>query len=338
MKFLIVVLMLCICLASCEKTVEPPTDITSLQKFVVWNEAPTNAFTDLINYNGAYYCVFREASSHISYDGRLRVIKSANGINWNSFSLLSLPDKDLRDPHFFYDNNNSLSITANARNKKDQRETVIYKLQNSNFIQSKNINVDNDYWLWSFSRFKDSLYTIGYNTFQPCFNSIESQKPKIALFKNVDPACTSFSNVTVENLINNNFHCPNEASIVFTPDSNLIAIVRDAPALGKSHFGISKFPFKNWTWKEFPYYVRGPKLALLPDGNLFLCAGSMIDVDKTYYAIINPQDFSVEKIKFFPSAGDSGYPGVIIEGSTALVSYYSSYQGNSRVYIVRITY
>jgi hypothetical protein len=64
----------------------------------------------------------------------------------------------------------------------------------------------------------------------------------------------------------------------------------------------------------------------------------MENYDITYYAIINPSDFSVEKIRAFPSGGDSGYPGVIIEGATALISYYSSHEGNARIYMYRLNY
>jgi hypothetical protein len=335
MKYLVSVFILSIvCFQSCEKS-GVDIDIVSVTQLAVWNEARHNAFTDLIRFDDNYYCVFREAHSHNSYDGKLKVVRSIDGEKWDSFSLLSLPGKDLRDPHFFIDNNNLLSVATNARDKNDIEENVVYKLHNSGFIQ---INVDNDYRLWGFSKFRDTLYSIGYNTKQACFSRFNSQKSKIALFENRDSACTSFGTVAVDNWITNNFECPSESSIVFTPDSTLITIVRDEFDQGESHIGISKFPFKKWDWKQFPYFVRGPKLALLPDGRFFLCAASMIDFDKTYYAIINPNDFSLEKIKVFPSAGDTGYPGVIIEGNTALVSYYSSHEGNSRVYIQRINY
>jgi hypothetical protein len=340
MRCSIIFCILCtVCIQSCKKDVQAYTDIESLTQLLVWNSSPFNAFTDLIHFDGVYYCAFREGTSHTSDDGQIRIIESTDGNKWNKFSLLSLYGRDLRDSHFFIDNNNILSLGISSRDAYRNRQNVIYKLINGQFIQAGEANVDNDYLLWSFSRFKDSLYSIGYNIKQACYSGVNNEKPKLSLFRNTDTPCTSFGSVRVHNWLNASFVCPSEASTVFTPDSTMITIVRDQDILSYSHIGISKFPFDNWQWKEFPYFVRGPKLALLPNGKLFLCAASLIDVFTTYYVILNPKNnFSVEKIKIFPSGGDSGYPGVVIEGNTALISYYSSHEGNARVYIDRITY
>ncbi|MGI8952513.1 MAG: hypothetical protein ACR2FN_13125 [Chitinophagaceae bacterium] len=336
MKSIIICFFSIILFQSCEKSVIGAAQVTPL---AVFNEAPNNSFTDLINFNGDYYCVFREGSSHISFDGKLRVVKSSDAKNWNNFALLSVTSKDLRDPHFFVDNNYSLTISTNARDISGAHQNIFFKLENDSFFESKKITVDNNYWLWSFSKWKENLYSIGYNIFQPCLNTfINSAKPKIIFFQNQDSAFTSFKNVQIQNFIANNFNCPSETSIAFTPDSTAIAIVRDEEPQNSSHIGISKFPFVNWQWQLFPYYVRGPKLTMLQDGRIFLCAASMVDYNKTYYAILNANNFSIQAIKTFPSGGDTGYPGVIIEGNTALISYYSSHEGSARVYIVRTNY
>jgi hypothetical protein len=321
---------------SCDKSVIGAAQATQL---AVLNEAPYNSFTDIINFNGVYYCVFREGTTHITFDGKLRVLRSLNLKDWNDFALLSVQGKDLRDPHFFMDNNNVLTISSNACDISGAHQNITFNFKNNSFSDAIKLTVDNNYWLWSFSKFKDSLYSIGYNIFQPCLNTfINSQKPKMLFFKNRNSSSIDFSNVDLPEFVTGNFNCPNEASFVFKEDSTLIAIVREDGLQNGSHIGVSKYPFVTWQWQRFPYYVRGPKLALLPDGRLFLCAASMVDYDKTYYAIINPHNFSVDKIKVLPSGGDTGYAGVIIEGKTAVISYYSSHEGNARVYIVRIDY
>lgn len=308
-------------------------------KITEWNEAQHNAFTDLIKFEGVYYCAFREASGHDSLDGNIRIIRSLDSKKWEAFAfILSQAGEDFRDGHFYIDNNNELSIAIHSRLKYQVFKNYIYKLTNNQFVQSANAGIDKDYWLWNFAKNNNELYSIGYNLKQVCFSSANSQKLKIALFHNADTMCTSFANSTLNNWINSDFQCPSEASLVFTGDSNLIAIVRDGATEGSSHIGIAKFPYEDWNWQKFPYFVRGPKLALLPDGKLFLSAGSMVNYDNTYYAILDPNTFNVEKIRVFPSGGDNGYPGVIIEGNTALISYYSSHQGNARIYIERITY
>jgi hypothetical protein len=338
MRYFTVLLLYALIMASCKKNLHAETDITSLQELFVWNNAPFNSFTDLIKYNNNYYCAFREGDSHTSYNGKIRILTSTNGSDWGSLCLLEIKDKDLRDPHFFVDSDNILSIGISGRNTSI-RKSYIYKFQSGSFVNSGELVADDIYYLWSFSKFNGSVFSIGYNIQQPCYSSLNSTDLKICLFKNVDRSCKQYNRISAHDWITDSFVCPSEASMVFTPDSNLITIVRDLEGLGYSHLGISKYPFTKWVWKKFPYYVRGPKLALLPDGRLFLAGASMIDLYKTYYAIVNPKhDYEVETIKVFPSYGDSGYPGVIIEGNTAWVSYYSSHEGNARIYIDRLTY
>ena len=54
----------------------------------IWDEAPHNAFTDLLRHDGRWYCVFREGEKHVSPDGALRVLSSVDGRNWKSLALL----------------------------------------------------------------------------------------------------------------------------------------------------------------------------------------------------------------------------------------------------------
>ncbi len=322
-------------LQSCKKTGVETVSGTQLAEF---NEAEHNAFTDLIKYNGNYYCAFREGSSHQSFDGKLKIVISADSKTWKNFGLLSITGKDLRDPHFFIDSNNVLSIGTNARLNENIHYNVFFKLKDNSFKQCNEGLGDNDYWLWSFTKSNNTVYTIGYNLLQKCFNSANSQKPKLILYQNADADCINYTKISSTDWFPDDFSCPCEASMVLTSDSTLVTVVRDEYTPGQSHIGYSKKPYTNWHWQIFPYFLRGPKLVLLPDGRIFLGAASMIATEKTYYAILNPKNFSVVDIKALVSAGDTGYPGIIIEGNTALISYYSSHKGNARVYIERINY
>src|SRR5438876_223980 len=63
----------------------------------IWDHAPHNAFTDLVRFKGRWFCVFREGQAHVSPDGALRVITSADGNAWESAALLTATNADLRD-------------------------------------------------------------------------------------------------------------------------------------------------------------------------------------------------------------------------------------------------
>jgi hypothetical protein len=63
----------------------------------IWDRGGHNAFTDLVRFQERWFCVFREAKSHVSPDGALRIITSADGQQWDSAALLTSTTSDLRD-------------------------------------------------------------------------------------------------------------------------------------------------------------------------------------------------------------------------------------------------
>jgi len=50
------------------------------------------AFTDLIRYKGRLYCAFREGATHVSEDGKLRILSSADGQAWTPAALIEAAD------------------------------------------------------------------------------------------------------------------------------------------------------------------------------------------------------------------------------------------------------
>ena len=62
-------------------------EIVSVKR--IWDEAPHNAFTDLIRFHRRWYCTFREADGHVKGDGKLRVLESGDGDNWQSAAVLA---------------------------------------------------------------------------------------------------------------------------------------------------------------------------------------------------------------------------------------------------------
>ncbi|CAM5219313.1 hypothetical protein [Alishewanella longhuensis] len=67
----------------------------------IWQAATHNAFTDLIAWQDALWCVFREGSAHVSADGAFRLLRSIDqGQHWQSVALITHPSADLRDAKF----------------------------------------------------------------------------------------------------------------------------------------------------------------------------------------------------------------------------------------------
>ncbi len=77
----------------------------------IWDQAPHNAFTDLVRYRGSFYCTFRESAAHVpkgrAENGKIRILRSPDGKTWKSVGLLDSEQYDLRDP--------KISVTADQK-------------------------------------------------------------------------------------------------------------------------------------------------------------------------------------------------------------------------------
>src|SRR5438128_2355705 len=88
---------LCLGLLAVPGAEEQPVKAELVEVRKIWDQAPHNAFTDLIRFRGEWLCVFREGKAHVSPDGSLRVIASPDGKTWTSAALITSPTGDLRD-------------------------------------------------------------------------------------------------------------------------------------------------------------------------------------------------------------------------------------------------
>ena len=133
----------------------------------IWDKAPHNAFTDLLRYDGQWYCVFREGSKHVSPDGSLRVITSTDGGTWESLALISHPTDDLRDA--------KLSLTPDGRfllNGAGMQADKPIRYHSMSWLSSDRGQTwdagrrigDPGFWLWRVQWHDGLAYSMGYET------------------------------------------------------------------------------------------------------------------------------------------------------------------------------
>src|SRR5690606_18860243 len=105
--------LLCVIVTACKKDKEIGEEedghlsLPKLEAEVhkIWDEAPYSTSSDLIRFNDAFYCAFREASEATGPGGRVRVIKSTDGETWESvqvfeFTGLTTPTEPASDLTF----------------------------------------------------------------------------------------------------------------------------------------------------------------------------------------------------------------------------------------------
>jgi hypothetical protein len=85
--------------------------------------------------------------------------------------------------------------------------------------------------------------------------------------------------------------------------------------------------------------LGGPDIITLPNGKTIIGSRSFRD-NKSYTSLFQLDNNSNKMIHLleFPSGGDTSYPGLIIVNNELWVSYYSSHEGKSSIYLAKVRY
>jgi hypothetical protein len=294
----------------------------------IWDAAPHNAFTDLVRFQGRWYCVFREGMAHVSPDGALRVLTSEDGEKWSSAALLKSGDSDLRDAKLVVTPDQRLMLSgAGALHQPHQhKHRSLTWFSSDGRAWSDPIQIgDPNMWLWRTTWHKDRAYSIGYDT---------GGEKLIRLYSSADG---KKFDVLVPTLYDQGF--PNESSLLFLPDdSGLCLLRRDGPQ-ANSLLGITKPPYKekDWTWKDLGMRVGGPHMIQLPDGRI-VAAGRLYEPSaRTALMWLDGQGGKLTEFLKLPSGGDTSYPGLVWHEGILWVSYYSSHEGKTSIYLAKVS-
>jgi hypothetical protein len=290
----------------------------------IWDEAPHNAFTDLIRFEDEWYCVFREGQKHVSPDGALRVITSRDGREWTSAARITSPEADLRDAKITVTPQGQLMLCgAAAMNPPSNiRHQSLAWFSKDGRTWSEPVKIgEPDFWLWRVTWRDDAAWGIGYAT----------TGPKIArLYKSRDGR--DFD-VWVETLFDVGY--PNESSLLFQDGTCLCLLRRDGEP-NSGLLGIAQAPYKQWTWKDLGVRIGGPHMIQLPDGRIVAAGRSYDSGAKTRVWWLDPHTARLEEIVTLPSGGDTSYPGLVFHDGLLWVSYYSSHEGKTSIYLAKL--
>lgn len=292
----------------------------------IWDQAPHNAFTDLVRFNDRWFCVFREGKGHVSPDGGLRVITSMDGEKWESAALITSSNSDLRDAKITITPDGQLMlIGAEALHDKSKNthQSLAWFSSDWRAWSQKYLIGDPDYWLWRATWHRGMAYGIGYGC---------GKDQSIRLYASKDGK--KFEPL-VERLFDVGY--PNETSIVFEGDTAYCLLRRDGKEKGANTgmLGVSKAPFTKWEWKDTGMRIGGPHMIRLPDGR-YLAAVRLYDKPvRTSLCWLDPLTGKLTEFLKLPSGGDTSYAGLVLHEGEIWVSYYSSHEGKTSIYLAK---
>jgi hypothetical protein len=291
----------------------------------IWDAAPHNAFTDLAWFKGSWFCVFREGKAHVSPDGALRIITSKDGQEWRSAALLTSSNADLRDAKITITPDNRLMLSgAGALHQPAEFKHQSYawfSKDGHHWTDPVKIG-DPNMWLWRTTWQKKIAYSIGYDTAAEKFIRLYSSKDG------------QHFQTLVSTLLDEGQ--PNETSLVFLPDQSCLCLLRRDGKPGTGQLGVAKPPYTLWQWKDLGTRIGGPHMLRLPDGRIVAAARLYDGSVRTSLLWLDPQVGKLTEFLKLPSGGDTSYAGLVWRKDLLWVSYYSSHQGKTSIYLAKV--
>jgi len=311
-------------------------EVVSVQR--IWGQAPHSAFTDLVRFRDSWFCTFREGESHVSYDGSIRVISSSDGETWSSTAHISgRPEQDLRDPKLVVAPDGRLMVLGLDRRLQgeDRYEFfswVAFSEDGSNWSDPVEVG-EADVFMWRVTWNQGVAYATGY-TDRRAFSHRSNREELVRLYRSEDG--TQF-----DPYVNYLFErgSPSEASIVFQEDETAVCLLRRDGGDNSAQIGTSAPPYDHWNWKDLGLPIGGPHLVSLPDGRLVGSGRLRLEDKESRTALwwLDPDAGTATEILRLPSGGDTSYAGMVFHEDLLWVSYYSTHEEKTSIYLAKVS-
>jgi hypothetical protein len=301
------------------------------------NDGMHNSNTDMIEWQGKFYLSYISSPYHFGSEKSILHVKVSadQGHNWDEMNTFSLAGEDIRDPKF--------AIVGNR--------LFLYALKNTSFVAEPYITVyshteDGLIWTnfeivtglegWLFWRPKTQDGITFYNA------AYWYQHGKSVLLKSTDGINWEIVSTIYEGDRND------ETEIQFLPDGRLLATARlEYSGFADGAFGdvkgatliaVSTPPYTEWTELlqsrvtrlDGPYlftyhdriYALGRYQPDLGHSGLLTDQGSILARKRT--SLFEVTTDGLAYLTDLPSAGDTSYVGLVMDGDKAYASYYTS--------------
>ncbi len=311
----------------CPATAQPAGSAELIAVRKIWDAAPHNAFTDLVRFQNRWFCVFREGKAHVSPDGALRVLTSTDGMRWESAALITSALGDLRDAKITITPDNRLMLSgavALTQPAEFKHQSLTWFSKDGAQWTEPVIIGDPNFWLWRTTWHKKTAYSIGYDTTAEKFIRLYSSKDGKKF------------NTLVPRLFDEGY--PNETSLLFLKDGTGLCLLRRDGKEANGQLGIARPPYTDWEWKDIGVKIGGPHMLALPDGRIVAAVRLYDGAVRTSLMWLDPEEGELKEILKLPSGGDCSYPGLVWHNDLLWVSYYSSHEGKTSIYLATVKF
>lgn len=307
-------------------------DLKLLSVKKIWDAAGHNAFTDLTRFNNQWFCTFREAQGHVNGNGKIRVLTSTDGDNWKSAALLQEDGIDLRDPKLSITPDHRLMLTIGGSVYKDKklisRQPRVTFSKDGTTWDAPQLVMQKGDWLWRVTWHKGRAYGMDYHSVKGKSNSV------LTLVESANGL--DFKPLKDFAITSN----PNEATARFLSNDDCIILARregNPKGSPDNHawIGIAHSPYNEWSWNDVGMSVGGPNFVVLPNGEM-IASGRMNPGKQAKTFVGHMTKTTVTPDLVLPSGGDCSYPGMVWHDNKLWLTYYSSHEGKTSIYLAKI--
>ncbi|GEP44550.1 sialidase family protein [Brevifollis gellanilyticus] len=333
MKRLLLLSLLCFTQAV---SAQEQAQLVSVQK--IYDKGKHNAFTDLAFFKNQFYCCFREADAHVGGDGKIRIMLSTSGDTWVSYAEIAEKGTDLRDPKLEVTPDGKRlymlcggSLYGGTTELKGRRPRYSTTTDGKVWTPPQKLLAEGD-WLWraTVNPADQKFYGVSYNTHPATGGPKPEAEWSLKSYTSVDGSVWQLSSIMQVP------GQPNETTMRFLKDGTALALVRREAADKLGYIGSATAPYREWKWTPLNTVVQGQNFIQLPDGSLVAGSRGRGATPGAHMVLYKMTPTSLEPMLELPSGGDCSYPGMVFHKGHLWVSYYSSHEGKSAIYMAKV--
>jgi hypothetical protein len=290
-----------------------------------------NSNTDMIYWNDAFWMIHASAPWHFgSVKTKLVLWKSPDARTWEKTAEFQNPGEDIRDPKFAVIGDKLFMYSLKNKNFPEAEPYFTLVTSSTDGVAwGPMVSVNQDGWLFWRPKSPDggkTWYVAAY----------WHEHGKSILLKSTDGWVWE----KVSDIYDGDFN--DETDIEFLPDGRLLATARLEVAgyyfgdnRGNTLIAVASPPYTEWTENHstvtrldgpylFSYNGRVYAAGRYQPGKkpFMFETGSILSKRRTSLYLV--QEDGLIRLSDLPSAGDTSYPGVVIRGDDAYISYYTS--------------
>jgi hypothetical protein len=284
-----------------------------------------NAFTALVRWRGAYWLAFRSGPSHHFGEADIRVLRSPDAEAWPEAcrfriwtddrdpQMLATPDRLFLYTHPFQESHGASFVTWTDDGRTWSEPRLVYEPQ---------------FFLWKPVAHAGRFYATAYR---------REVGATPAEARSVD-LITSADGVRWEKVSTIGAgHGECETTIWFAPSEQITAFLRVKHRV-PGFILEAEPPYRRWTQRPAGVSLAGHSVHTFR-GTPYLISRTLAESGKsTCTRIYTYEAGSLTPYCDLPSGGDCSYSGAVETGDEMLVSYYSTHEGSTNIYLAWVPF